>query len=96
VRNGLVAGLPGNGEIDPLTGSPEARVVSWNNDQIINLGTFGGNERLANAVNNRGHVVGLATNAIADPFNAAPNRYGFGTQMHAFLWRNGVMRDLGR
>jgi probable HAF family extracellular repeat protein len=89
--NGLVAGLSGNGEIDPLTGGPEARAVFWDDGQIIDLGTFGGNESLANAVNNRGQVVGLATNAIPDPFNF----YGFGTQMHAFLWQNRVMRDLG-
>jgi probable HAF family extracellular repeat protein len=89
--NGLVAGLSGNGEIDPLTGGPEARAVFWNDRQIIDLGTFGGNESLANAVNSRGQVVGLATNAIPDPFNF----YGFGTQMDAFLWQNGVMRNLG-
>jgi probable HAF family extracellular repeat protein len=89
--NGLVAGLSGNGEIDPLTGVPETRAVFWSNGSIIDLGTLGGNESLANAVNNRGQVVGLATNAISDPFNF----YGYGTQMHAFLWQNGVMRDLG-
>jgi probable HAF family extracellular repeat protein len=89
--NGLVAGLSGNGEIDPLTGRPETRAVFWSNGSIIDLGTFGGNESLANAVNNRGQVVGLATNAISDPLNF----YGYGTQMHAFLWQDGVMRDLG-
>jgi probable HAF family extracellular repeat protein len=89
--NGLVAGLSGNGEIDPLTGGPETRAVLWSNGSIIDLGTFGGNESVANAVNNRGEVVGLATNVISDPFNF----YGYGTQMHAFLWQNGVMRDLG-
>jgi probable HAF family extracellular repeat protein len=89
--NGLIAGASGNGEIDPLTGGPEIRAVFWSNGSIIDLGTFGGNESLANAANNRGQVVGLATNAISDPFNF----YGYGTQMHAFLWQNGVMRDLG-
>jgi len=90
-ENGLVAGFSGNGEIDPLTGFPEARAVFWNDGRITDLGTFGGNESLANAVNNRGQVVALSTNAIPDPFDF----YGFGTQMHAFLWQNGVMRDLG-
>jgi probable HAF family extracellular repeat protein len=89
--NGLVAGLSGNGEIDPLTGGPEERAALWNHDQIIDLGTFGGNESWANAVNNRGHVVGSAANAIPDPFNP----YGWGTQMHGFLWEDGVMHDLG-
>jgi hypothetical protein len=40
--NGLVAGESGNGEIDPLTGGPEARAVFWSNGPIIDLGTFGG------------------------------------------------------
>jgi probable HAF family extracellular repeat protein len=89
--NGLVAGLSGNSEIDPLTGFPEQRAVFWKDGQIIDLGTFGGNESLANAVNSRGQVVGLSTNTVPDPFDF----YGFGTQMHAFLWQSGVMRDLG-
>jgi probable HAF family extracellular repeat protein len=92
--NGLVAGLSGNGEIDPLTGFPETRAVLWSNGSIVDLGTFGGNESLANAVNNRGQVVGSAANAIPDPFNTG-TLYGWGTQMHAFLWEDGVMRDLG-
>lgn len=89
--NGLIAGESGNGRTDPMTSGPEARAVLWSDDRIIDLGTFGGNESLANAVNARGQVVGLATNPISDPFNF----YGFGTQMHAFLWQEGVMRDLG-
>jgi probable HAF family extracellular repeat protein len=93
--NGLVAGLSGNSEIDPLTGGPEARAVFWNHGPIIDLGTFGGNESYANAVNNRGQVVGSSANAILDPFNTPPFLYGWGTQMHAFLWEEGSMQDLG-
>jgi len=94
--NGLISGASQNSGIDPLLGSPELRAVSWNQvGQIADLGTFGGYESFANAVNTRGQVVGFATNAIPDPFNTAPNLYGLGTQMHAFLWENGEMRDLG-
>src|ERR1700730_221869 len=93
--NGLVVGLSGNGEIDPLTGGPEGRAVFWNDGQIIDLGTFGGNESYANAVNNRGQVVGSSANPIPDPFNTPPFLYGWGTQMHAFLWEDGAMHDLG-
>jgi probable HAF family extracellular repeat protein len=93
--NGLVAGESGNGEIDPLTGGPEQRAVLWKAGQIVDLGTFGGNESWANAVNNRGHVVGSAANVIPDPFNAPPFLYGWGTQMHAFLWADGMKQDLG-
>ncbi len=56
----------------------------------MDLGTLGGYESVAGGVNNRGQVVGTATNAISDPVSC-----GFGTQCRAFLWQNGVMQDLG-
>jgi probable HAF family extracellular repeat protein len=89
--NGLVAGMSENGEIDPLIGVPELRAAFWNDAHIIDLGTLGGNESFATAVNNRGQVVGVGANAIPDPFCY----FGWGTQCRAFLWQNGVMRDLG-
>jgi probable HAF family extracellular repeat protein len=89
--NGLVAGISENGEMDPLIGVPELRAAFWNDGHIIDLGTLGGNESFATAVNNRGQVVGLAANAIPDPFCF----FGWGTQCRAFLWQNGVMQDLG-
>jgi len=89
-----VAGESLNGQIDPLLGLPARAAVLWkSNGQIVDLGTFGGNESLAAMINNRGQVVGAAANAIADPF---PGPLGFwGTQSRAFLWEKGVMRDLG-
>jgi probable HAF family extracellular repeat protein len=105
---GWIAGYSQNGVIDPLTGSPETEAVLWKNGKIINLGTLGGSSSGANAVNNGGQVVGGALNAIPDPFSAGfPNSSnlifeGTGfyfsntvTQSHAFLWQEGVMRDLG-
>ena len=91
--NGLIAGLSQNGEFDPLApGFPEVRGVLWRNGEIVDLGTLdGGFESLANAVNNRGQVVGLALNTIPDPFSFL----GFPTQTRAFLWQDGVMQDLG-
>ena len=54
------------------------------NDYVVtDLGTFGGIAGAANAVNNRGSVVG---NAFADLERTAPR---------AFLWQNGAATDLG-
>jgi probable HAF family extracellular repeat protein len=87
--SGVTVGVSENGSIDPITGFPEVDAVVWKHGQITNLGTFGGNESSAAAVNNRGQVVGLTTNAIPDAFS------GFGTQERAFLWENGTIQDLG-
>jgi probable HAF family extracellular repeat protein len=88
--NGLIAGLSENGETDPLTGAPEIRAVLWQGGGIVDLGTLeAGYESFAFAVNNRGQVVGAATNTVADPFSP------FGTQIRAFQWEKGVMQDLG-
>jgi probable HAF family extracellular repeat protein len=94
---GDIAGLSGNGVIDPLTGIPEAVAVLWKDGEIINLGTLGGNGSIAIQVNNRGQVVGGAANSIPDEFSLSPilgNPF-FTTQTRAFLWENGVIQDLG-
>ena len=86
--SGFIAGLSFNGLLDPLTGAPELQGVLWDRSQVIALGTLGGNESNGESVNSRGEVVGFALNTIPDPFS------GFGTQMRAFLWRDGKMQDL--
>ena len=58
---------------------------------MVSLGTLGGNQSAALSINNRGQAIGIAANTIPDPFSLA----GFGTLTRAFLWVNGVMRDLG-
>jgi len=45
------------------------------------LGTLGGINSVAHAMNNRGQIVGESTTA--------------GDSIHAFLWQNGIMTDLG-
>jgi probable HAF family extracellular repeat protein len=82
-----------NGEIDPLTGFPASRGALWRDGQLTDLGTLdGGFEVDAAYVNNGGQVVGFATvGTIPDPsglsFLVAP--------IHPFIWKDGVMRDLG-
>jgi probable HAF family extracellular repeat protein len=93
-ETGLVAGLSENGSIDPLTGFPQLRAVLWNTDGIgIDLGTLGGNFSQAFGVNSRGQVVGMALNSIPD--SLAQTMFIAATQVRAFLWQGGSMRDLG-
>jgi len=91
--NGLIAGWSENSVIDPQTGSPEGHAVLWTkNGKAIDLGTVpGGTESLATAVNNYSQVVGFSSNDEPDPFSMT----GIPTETRAFLWQNGVMKDLG-
>lgn len=97
---GLVVGESEDNALDPLTGSPVSLAVLWKDGKIVNLGTLGGNQSSAGAVNRRGEVVGAALNSTTDLFPYRPPYYDFfflgnGTESHAFLWRDGTMRDLG-
>lgn len=63
---------------------PEATIF-WRDGSIGRLGTLGGRWSRAIAMNDRGDVVGQST---FDPYRIYNNP-------HAFLWRDGVMHDLG-
>jgi probable HAF family extracellular repeat protein len=89
---GLIVGGSENGLIDPLTGWPAMEAVAWQDGQVTNIGTFGGNESFAIWANKRGQVVGAAANTVADPYSVF---FGWGTQTRAFLWENGSKQDLG-
>lgn len=100
--NGYVAAASEYNAINPLTNSPATLAVLWKNDgKIVNLGTLGGIESQAAAVNNNGDVVGLAETSTSNPF---PGRcpqvcefliFGDPQEEHAFFWRRGTMYDLG-
>jgi probable HAF family extracellular repeat protein len=96
--HGQIVGVSENGAIDPLTGFPEVEGVLWSNGGIIDLGTLGGNGSFAGTVNKQGQVVGAALNSVPDSFGgslAIGPFFPVATQLHAFVWENGVMRDLG-
>jgi probable HAF family extracellular repeat protein len=87
----VISGISQNGLLDPLTGAPEFRAVLWKDGNLADLGTFGGNNSCAGAVNDRGQVVGGAATSMDDPFSLC-----FGPQQtRAFLWENGSKQDLG-
>ena len=89
--NNTVVGISENGSIDPLIGIPEGVAVMWKNGQIFNLGTLGGYESVAFAVNDSDQVTGAAANTVPDPNSF----FGWGTQTRGFFYQNGVMTDLG-
>ena len=95
-ENSNGTGVAQNGEIDPLIGIPRvSRRGLSATARSADLGTLeGGYETVAISVNSRGNVAGFALNAVSDPYCLfAP---GFcNTQTRAFLWRDGVMQDLG-
>jgi probable HAF family extracellular repeat protein len=93
-ESGQAVGISENGTIDPLIGFPEFRAALWENGTIRDLGTLaGGYESIANAINNRGQVVGFSTNTVSDPYSFFP--FPGAEQSRAFLWQNGTMQDLG-
>lgn len=89
--SGLIAGVSQNGMTDPITGNSEIRAVLWQNGNIGDLGTLGGNESAALAVNSSGQVAGVTSNGVSD----SNSMFGWGAQTRAFLWQNGTMTDLG-
>jgi probable HAF family extracellular repeat protein len=93
---GVVAGVSLN-HVDPVTGLPEFSAVVWDDDQIISLGTFGGTFSYASAINDRDQVVGFALNATPDSFDLGSfcQNFPMPTQMRAFIWQSGVLKDLG-
>jgi probable HAF family extracellular repeat protein len=90
---GWATGGSGTSEIDPQTGNPQEHAVLWKGTEIVDLGTLGaGLDSAGLTINNAGEVVGMATvDTTIDPFPLGPWR----SPTHAFIWRNGVMQDLG-
>lgn len=98
---GWEAGISETGVLDDALGTPQYAPVLWKHGGIINLGTLGGASGVANSVNNRGEVVGGASNGVPDKLSYLDtNNWGFGpfpanTQSRAFVWVDGFLSDLG-
>ena len=102
--SGTIVGVSEKGTLDPLTGFPNTDSVLWKDGKAVNIGALGGNASAPAGLNNRDQVVGAAANTVPDAFASNFGASGFGfpfmffpsaTQVHAFLWQDGVIKDLG-
>jgi probable HAF family extracellular repeat protein len=76
-------GINNSDQIAGTENFEHGHALLWQNGIFTDLGTLGGSESAAFALNDAGHVVGYAT------------RRGESGVNRAFLWENGVMMDLG-
>jgi probable HAF family extracellular repeat protein len=75
-----------------MNGSPattQARAFLWNGGKLRDLGTLGGNDAVAFAINGSDTIYGMSyTDTVANDSTGLPT-------FHPFLWKNGSMQDLG-
>src|SRR5205807_7640970 len=76
------AGLNDSGQAAGTSSNPSAAIATlFSNGKAINIGNLGGDVALATAINSVGQVAGRST---------IPGE----TEFHAFLYSNGVIRDI--
>jgi probable HAF family extracellular repeat protein len=81
--DGVALAINDNGQVAGFSAScTDGHALLWQNGTATDLGSLGGTFGVANAINNKGQVVGNS-NLLGD------------TTSHAFLWENGIMTDLG-
>ena len=96
--HGVIAGMSENGKFDHEIGTNQSRPVLWQNDEIRDVGTFGGDQGLALDVNDSGQATGMATNRTPDQFSFLDILILLrhkGTQTRGFLWDKGKLTDIG-
>ena len=82
IGNGLATDVNNQGQVVGYHSTNQGtRAFLWSNGTLQNLGTLGGGDSRAFAINETGQVVGQSTRADGP--------------WHAFLWQNGTMQDLG-
>ena len=102
--SGVGVGMSETAITDPHTGWPADHAVMFKGSKVTDLGTLpGGYESQAIDINDHGQVSGFGSNGIRDKYSffnvlggpgpCGPS--GWGTQARSFVWRNGVMRDIG-
>jgi probable HAF family extracellular repeat protein len=71
--------------------------VIFKEGRITDLGTFGGPLSYSGAINDEDQVVGFALNATPDSFDLGDfcQNFRMPTQMRAFIWHDGVLRNMG-
>lgn len=90
--SGVGVGSSENGHVDPNTGTAAQVAVIFEHGQVISLGALpGGNESFAQDINDQGQVAGFSSNGILDPYSM----FKWGTETRTFVWRKGVMQDIG-
>ncbi len=94
---GQVAGFSSNETYDAnsLAGLvTRTRAVLWQNGVAKDLGTLGGTDANARFINNQGQIVGHSYTINSLP-NPVPHCGDTPLTVHAFIWENGKMMDLG-
>jgi len=93
--HGLIVGQSQEDGVDPVTRGPIVFLGTvWDHGKIQSLGTFGGGNSIALAVNDQNFVIGAAENGIPDTLGF-PSFLDLASQIRPFGWTGGKLFDLG-